>query len=233
MLPCCRWSSESGRVRMWLAVVTGPCTTYLTRDVRNRWRWDAIQLRQQGPEIGTDGPFVWGRDSDATRIGLATEAPNKRASILWSAAAFTGDFTDDAFMMFDSVINWATNSKANARVGFFPGPIGQGAIDLRDRLVAAGHTVTDIPDVASLPAADQLDLLIHSEEAAPPPRRPLLATMCLSSRSMPATMTTPRSFALATPSLIRIPCPSMSRLQMPATRLWVVRLGRSIGLLSA
>ena len=72
-------------------------------------------------------------------------------------------------MVFDSLIGWATNNKANARVGFFPGPVGQGAIDIRDRLVAAGHTVTDIPDVASLPPANQLDLLIHSDEAAPDP----------------------------------------------------------------
>ena len=76
---------------------------------------------------------------------------------------------NDAFMVFDSLIGWATNNKANARVGFFPGPVGQGAIDIRDRLVAAGHTVTDIPDVVSLPAADQLDLLIHSNELAPDP----------------------------------------------------------------
>jgi hypothetical protein len=88
---------------------------------------------------------------------------------LWDAAGATGDFTDDAFMVFDSVINWATNSKANARVGFFPGPVGQNALDLRDRLVAAGHTVTDIPDVASLPAASELDLLINTNEAAPDP----------------------------------------------------------------
>jgi hypothetical protein len=123
----------------------------------------------KGAEIGTDGPFVWGRDSDATKIGLATEAPKRRASILWAATANAGDFTDDAFMLFDSVFNWATNNKAMARVGFFPGPVGQGAVDIRDRLVAAGHTVTDIPDVAGLPPADQLDLLIHSDEAAPVP----------------------------------------------------------------
>jgi hypothetical protein len=123
----------------------------------------------KGFEIHAGGPAVWGRDSDATRLGLATEAPKRRAAILWDSTAFTGDFTDDAIMVFDSVINWATNNKANARVGLFPGPVGQGAVDIRDRLVAAGHTVTDIPDFASLPTADQLDLLIHSDEGAPDP----------------------------------------------------------------
>ena len=38
----------------------------------------------------------------------------------------TGDYTNDAFMVFDSLIGWATNNKANARVGFFPGPGGTG-----------------------------------------------------------------------------------------------------------
>jgi hypothetical protein len=120
----------------------------------------------KGFEVHAGGPAVWGRDSDATRIGLATEAPKKRAAILWSAD--TSDYTNDAFMLFDSVINWATNNKAGARVGFFPGPVGQGAVDIRDRLVAAGHTVIDIPDVPSLPAASELDLLIHSNENPAP-----------------------------------------------------------------
>jgi hypothetical protein len=124
----------------------------------------------RGFEINTgQGPGVWGHNFDATKIGLASEAPKKRAAILWEAVANPGDYTDDAFAVFDSLINWATDNKANARVGFFPGPIGQGAVDIRDRLLAAGHTVTDIPDVASLPAANQLDLLIHSNEGAPDP----------------------------------------------------------------
>jgi hypothetical protein len=120
----------------------------------------------KGFEIHAGGPAIWGRDSDATRIGLATEAPKKRAAILWTAD--TSDYTNDAFMLFDSVINWATDNKAGARVGFFPGPVGQGALDIRDRLVAAGHTVIDIPDVPSLPAASELDLLIHSNENPAP-----------------------------------------------------------------
>jgi hypothetical protein len=123
----------------------------------------------RGFEIHSGGPAVWGRNTDATQIGLATQAPKKRAAILWDAVANSGDYTNDAYMVFDSLISWATNNKANARVGFFPGPVGQGAVDIRDRLVAAGHTVTDIPDVASLPAANQLDLLIHSNEADPDP----------------------------------------------------------------
>ena len=92
----------------------------------------------------------------------------KTGGILW--AAETSDYTNDALMVFDSLINWATNNKANARVGFFPSPLGLGAVDLRDRLVAAGHTVTDIPDVASIPTADMLDLLIHSNELEPIPQ---------------------------------------------------------------
>jgi hypothetical protein len=122
-----------------------------------------------GFEIHSGGPAIWGRDSDATQIGIATEAPKKRAAILWEAVSNFGDYTDDAFTVFDSLIGWATDNKANARVGFFPGPVGQGAVDIRDRLVAAGHTVTDIPDVASLPAASELDLLIHTNEGAPDP----------------------------------------------------------------
>jgi hypothetical protein len=122
----------------------------------------------RGFEMTPGGPAVWGLNTDATRIGLASEAPKKRAAILW--AADTSDFTNDAFMVFDSLINWATNNKANARVGFFPSPLGPGATDIRDRLVAAGHTVTDIPDVASIPTADMLDLLIHSSELEPMPQ---------------------------------------------------------------
>jgi hypothetical protein len=170
MLPCRRssWVVAVCGLSLW-GSVSADAQFILRETFETDGDGTRYNFVNKGAEIGADGPFVWGRDSDATRIGLATEAPKKRAAILWSSAAFTGDFTDDAFMMFDSVVSWATDNQANARVGFFPGPVGQGAIDLRDRLVAAGHTVTDIPDVASLPAADQLDLLIHSEEAAPAP----------------------------------------------------------------
>jgi hypothetical protein len=164
------WLLVSSSLALWfLASGTADAQFILRETFETDGDGTRYTFVNKGAEIGADGPFVWGRDSDATRIGLATEAPKKRAAILWSSAAFTGDFTNDAVMLFDSVVNWATNNKAMARIGFFPGPVGQGAIDIRDRLVAAGHTVTDIPDVASLPAADQLDLLIHSEEAAPAP----------------------------------------------------------------
>jgi hypothetical protein len=155
---------------MWLLVsVTADAQFILRETFETDGDGTRYNFVGKGFELHSGGPAMWGRDSDATQIGLATEAPKKRAAILWDAVANPGDYTDDAFMVFDSLIGWATNNKANARIGFFPGPVGQGAVDIRDRLVAAGHTVTDIPDVPSLPAANQLDLLIHSNEAAPDP----------------------------------------------------------------
>jgi hypothetical protein len=170
MLPCRGWS-WFGVCCALVTIGSIPADAQLI--LRETFETDGDGTRYnlvgKGFEIHAGGPAVWGRDSDATRIGLLTEAPKRRAAILWDAVANSGDYTDDAFMVFDSVISWATNSKANARVGFFPGPVGQGAVDIRDRLVAAGHTVTDIPDFASIPAADQLDLLIHSNEGVPDP----------------------------------------------------------------
>ena len=168
MLPCRRWISVFTGLVMWLvALVTADAQFILRETFETDGDGTRYNFVGKGFEIHSGGPAVWGRDSDATRIGLATEAPKKRAGILWDSNSIAGDYTNDAFMVFDSLIGWATNNKANARVGFFPGPVGQGAIDIRDRLVAAGHTVTDIPDVVSLPAANQLDLLIHSNEARP------------------------------------------------------------------
>jgi hypothetical protein len=170
MLSCCRLSRS---LAVYAILFMGAIPAEAQFILRETFETDGDGTRYnfvgKGFEIHAGGPAVWGRDSDATRIGLATEAPKKRAAILWEAASIFGDYTDDAFMVFDSLIGWATDNQANARVGFFPGPIGQGAVDIRDRLVAAGHTVTDIPDFASLPAADQLDLLIHSNEGVPDP----------------------------------------------------------------
>jgi hypothetical protein len=164
------WISVSCSLALWfLASVTADAQFILRETFETDGDGTRYNFVGKGFELHAGGPAVWGRDSDASQIGLATEAPKKRAAILWDAVANVGDYANDAFMVFDSLIGWATNNKANARVGFFPGPVGQGAIDIRDRLVAAGHTVTDIPDVLGLPAPDQLDLLIHSNEGAPDP----------------------------------------------------------------
>jgi hypothetical protein len=157
-----------------VAGLLGPAAADAQLILRETFETDGDGTRynivNRGFEMNTgQGPGVWGHNFDATQIGLASEAPKKRAAILWEAASNVGDYTDDAFMVFDSLISWATDNKANARVGFFPGPVGQGAVDIRDRLVAAGHTITDIPDVDSLPAPTELDLLIHTSEGAPDP----------------------------------------------------------------
>ena len=103
MLPCCRLSWSLTVCGM---VLVGALPARAQLILRETFETDGDGTRYnfvgKGFEIHTGGPAVWGRNSDATRIGLATEAPKRRAAILWDAVANAGDYTDDAFMVFDS-----------------------------------------------------------------------------------------------------------------------------------
>jgi len=81
MLPCRRWISVFTGLAMWLVAVATADAQFILRET---FETDGDGTRYnfvgKGFEIHAGGPAVWGRDSDATQIGLATEAPKSTGS---------------------------------------------------------------------------------------------------------------------------------------------------------
>jgi hypothetical protein len=127
-------------------------------------------LTDPGYELTTAGPGIWGHNFDAEQIGLGSAAPAHRAAILWGSNVLEDQVEPEALELWSSLVGWATGGKANARIGFFPGSdLTEGDFVLSQLLEGMGHTVMDIDDATSLPAPDQLDLLIHTNQATPVP----------------------------------------------------------------
>jgi hypothetical protein len=117
-----------------------------------------------------DGPAMWGHSFDATQIGTVQSAPEKRAAILWDQNADFNNLSQGALEVMVSLTSWAIENKDGARIGFFPGfQNAPGSSFLRDLLVSQDHDVFEIPDAANLPDPAEIDLLIHTNEAAPVP----------------------------------------------------------------
>ena len=124
----------------------------------------------RGFAITAEGPGVWGHSFDATELGLVGNAPAKRAAILWDQNADFNNLSQDALELMVSLTSWAIDNKDGAQIGFFPGfQNAPGSLFLSQLLQSQDHDVFEIPTVADLPDPDAIDLLIHTNEAAPDP----------------------------------------------------------------
>jgi hypothetical protein len=118
---------------------------------------------------------MWEHNFLVDQIGLVAEAPAKRAAILWTHDyQFRDDFQPEAYQIWTNLANWALDGQQGATIGFFPGyGTTSAAFDsvfaLQEMFVDQGHTVIEIPDIASLPDPADLDLLIHTSEGAVDP----------------------------------------------------------------
>jgi hypothetical protein len=128
------------------------------------------QIVDRGYEITDAGPGIWGHNFDAEQIGLGSSAPARRASILWGPQVLEDQIAPESLEVWASLVNWAVGGKANAKIGFFPGKDWtEGDFLVSDMLESMGHSVEDIIDASDLPAATELDLVIHTNEGTPTP----------------------------------------------------------------
>ncbi len=124
-------------------------------------------LTGRGQEVLEVGPGMWEHNFLVDQIGLISAAPARRAAILWAGGEDSETWSDDSLLVWDNLVSWATGNKANSKIGFYPSTFPLSAELLADRFEGAGHTVTEVFDIADLPG--DLDLLIHTDEAAPDP----------------------------------------------------------------
>lgn len=131
-------------------------------------------------DTGEAGPAIWGRvayvpDTPAPlsiegvggSIGLASAAPDKRAAILWSSTLTEDDVDFEAWSVWLSLMNWMTDGKDSATVGFFP-PHDPNTL-VPTLVQSLGYSIVDIEDSTMLPAADSLDLVIQTDAGVPVP----------------------------------------------------------------
>ena len=115
---------------------------------------------------------IWGHnfDAPANEIGLLATAPAKRAGILWNHEDPISDFGDiispESLDLWVSVVKWATDDKAGAKVGVFPSTFPLGVEVVTERLAAEGYEIEEI----FLPedATPDFDVMIHSSETGSP-----------------------------------------------------------------
>lgn len=116
---------------------------------------------------------IWGHnfDAPADEIGLVQTAPAKRAAILWSHEDPVADFDElispESLEVWLSLVQWATDEKANAKIGVFPGTLSSGAEVVSTMLTGAGYTIEEILVPEDVEGSD-IDLLIHSSETGSP-----------------------------------------------------------------
>ena len=127
-------------------------------------------MEGRGSLIGADGPGAWDHNFQVDTIGFNSEAPERRAAILWANAVleFEDDFTTEASTIWDNLINYMLDNKEAATVGML-GDIdsqGTGSV-MADRLEAAGHSIFPIANGEDPPGVDEVDLIIHMEGANP------------------------------------------------------------------
>ena len=128
-------------------------------------------------DTGDAGPAVWGLTAftdDFTApfsvegggvLGLAQNAPAKRAAILWDVALTEDDVDFDSWPVWLGLMNWMTDGKENATVGFFP---AHDPNTLIPTLVGSlGYSIVDIEDTSNLPPATDLDLVIQTNAGNP------------------------------------------------------------------
>jgi len=124
-------------------------------------------MSHRGQLIGPDGPGAWDHNFLVDAIGLPSSAPAKRAAILWTDNAEEIDFTEDSLAIWDNLVSYMIDDKADANIGIL-GDLSLPTLDfLAFRWEDAGHTIVPIAGGEELPAADGLDLVIHSASANP------------------------------------------------------------------
>lgn len=126
----------------------------------------------RGQEVLDVGPGMWEHSFNVDVIGLPATAAAKRAAILWHSAAIEieDDFTEDALMIWDNLINYMVDDEAEQTIGFFPNILSPTADFLSLRLEDAGHTPIELTEIPTDPADfEGIDLIIQSEEANPAP----------------------------------------------------------------
>jgi hypothetical protein len=128
------------------------------------------QIFDRGYELTDAGPGIWGHNFDGDVIGLGSNAPARRASILWGPLVLEDQIAPESLEVWGSLVDWAMGGKANATIGFYPGADWtEGDFLVSDFLESMGHTVEDIIDAADLPPTTELDLVIHTNEGTPTP----------------------------------------------------------------
>jgi hypothetical protein len=125
-------------------------------------------LEGGGKEINADGPAMWEHSFNVDRVGLTASAPARRAGILWSHDEDPSTWSDQAMQVWDSLIAWAMDGKAGANIGIFQSTVPFSNEALADRFRASGHTITEVFAAEDIAGAN-IDLLIHTNEAAPTP----------------------------------------------------------------
>ncbi len=119
-----------------------------------------------------DGPSYWEHSFIVGDVGVINKAPARWASLLWTHDIDTTQWTDDALDVFDATVNWASQGRATNLVTYMtPPPTTAADVFVRDRLIAAGHTVEGLAlDAFPLPAATNARLILHSSptDVTPP-----------------------------------------------------------------
>ncbi|MDZ4782097.1 MAG: PEP-CTERM sorting domain-containing protein [Planctomycetia bacterium] len=118
------------------------------------------------------GPSYWEHNFNVGDVGVINKAPARWASLLWTHDIDTTQWTDDALDVFDATVNWASQGRATNLVTYMtPPPTTAADLFVRDRLVAAGHTVEGIAlDAFPLPTAANARLILHASptDVTPP-----------------------------------------------------------------
>lgn len=167
------WRANAARVAAVLSVICSYASTSHAQLIyREGFNDDGAGVRYEleggGSEINLDGPAMWEHNFNVDRVGLTASAPAKRAGILWTHDEDPGTWSDQAFQVWDSLVTWATDGKANANIGFFQSTIPFSNEALADRFRGNGYRITEVFAADEIAAAN-LDLLIHTNEAAPDP----------------------------------------------------------------
>ena len=135
---------------------------------------DVYEVPRIVSELGNfdqKGPIYWAHNFDVSYAGNPT-IPARRAIFTWQGAT-PGAATEDLLTLFDSMVDWLLEGKANAQIVVHPSVAAVQA--LADRLTANGHTVVN-DDTATYPDEQAVpgDLFIHGPGASNPSRFVLL-----------------------------------------------------------
>ncbi|MBM3847333.1 MAG: hypothetical protein FJ405_13755, partial [Verrucomicrobia bacterium] len=115
--------------------------------------------------VGFPGPSFWGRKSEVSFVGVRAVAADRRAVMNWNHTIPSENISEDFLKVFDSTVAWLTQGRSTKQVYFIPNSGGTGATILKDRLEAAGFTVSDDP-LGPLDTT-AMDLIIRTPASEP------------------------------------------------------------------
>ena len=168
-----RWGSASG-LSFFVVLVCGISVAHAQINLIHQEGFNddgdgtRYTMLGRGYEVLDVGPGMWEHNFNIDVVGLPAEAAEKRAAIVWSSAPIEDDFTEDALMIWDNLIDHMIDGKEAATIGFLPNNLGNAADFLTFHLEDAGHTI--IGDLSGgLPDPADIDLVIQTEEGNPTP----------------------------------------------------------------